>query len=289
MAARRTAEESASPLYNYFLALDIDPEMKKKELSLAVNRALSRLDSGSIGTRLLQLRSDIKMVLVEDALYDEENDAYLPNSGGRKAEADAAKRFMLEKKTEDAKEESSLCADSSDKHLCGQDENITDSEDAVTDTFSAEVQERLEAPDEEKRAREAEIAERYGALYSKAEALIKKGEFYNAAAVVKKLISDFADYETEKTDRLADATVHAIKASEELLARAEGLIGNGDISSGLRLAFEALGRCCDCVKAKEIISQNPPTPPTDIKAYITPVRLLTRKTGLDFLLLTGLK
>lgn len=98
MATVRTPEELNSPIYNYYIAFNIDPaEQNAEKIVLSIKRRLSSATSGSVFVRrLVELRVDIIEVMVRDSVYDADTDTYVENSGGRARELMRAKTFKLD-------------------------------------------------------------------------------------------------------------------------------------------------------------------------------------------------
>ncbi|MBE6530018.1 MAG: hypothetical protein E7680_05415 [Ruminococcaceae bacterium] len=97
----RTNEELQNPDLNYFIAFNIEPtetNVKKIEDALNEKRKSFTRTVTATSTRLNELKDDINEIMLNDAVYGQASDgsfSYTPKSGGRKQEAEAAKKFYL--------------------------------------------------------------------------------------------------------------------------------------------------------------------------------------------------
>ena len=93
----RTQTELSSANFNYFIVLKLGADTTNiKTIENAITEGIrSSTDDGAYGERLKALIPDMTEVMVCDATYDPEKEAYTPNTGARKREAEAAKRFKL--------------------------------------------------------------------------------------------------------------------------------------------------------------------------------------------------
>ncbi len=92
----RTQTELNSANFNYFIALKLDvDETNINKITNAIAEIRSSTDDDAYDERLKALVPDMTEVMVCDATYDPEKEAYTPNTGARKREAEAAKRFKL--------------------------------------------------------------------------------------------------------------------------------------------------------------------------------------------------
>lgn len=105
----RTALELQNPNLNYYIAFKIDPkvtDVSKIDEAIKKKRNTFAKDQSVINSRLVELKEDIDQVMLHDATYAVDANglgSYTQNNGGRKKEADAARRFYLQEATEAAK------------------------------------------------------------------------------------------------------------------------------------------------------------------------------------------
>lgn len=91
---QRTPDELKNPDFNYYIAFKIDlNEVDKAKIEPIIKKALSNTGGSLTIRRLIELKNDIIQILCNDAVFDGTN--YQPNSGGRKKEAEAAKKFKI--------------------------------------------------------------------------------------------------------------------------------------------------------------------------------------------------
>ena len=92
----RTQTELSSANFNYFIVLKLGADTTNtKTIENAIAEIRSSTDDDAYGERLKALFTDMTEVMVNDATYDPERRIYVPNTGARKREAEAAKRFKL--------------------------------------------------------------------------------------------------------------------------------------------------------------------------------------------------
>ena len=90
--SQRTKEELNNIEYNYFIIFRIDiKETNTTKIEAAIKTALGSTSGSVLGRRLLELKNDIFEIMCNDAVF--ENGSYIPNKGGRKAEAQSAINF----------------------------------------------------------------------------------------------------------------------------------------------------------------------------------------------------
>ncbi len=96
MAEVRTQQELSSASFNYFIALKLGAkETNTKVIEKAIAEIKSLTDDDAYGERLKKLTADMTEVLINDAVFDPSRNGYVPNSGARKRESDAAVKFKL--------------------------------------------------------------------------------------------------------------------------------------------------------------------------------------------------
>lgn len=96
----RSAVELNNPDLNYFIAFRIDPtetDIKKIEQALIKKRNTFAAQQTVINSRLVELKVDIDEIMLNDSIYDEANDKYTQNKGGRAQEAKRAINFNFAK------------------------------------------------------------------------------------------------------------------------------------------------------------------------------------------------
>lgn len=92
-------DELNNPELNYFLAFGISlTESNSSKIEDSIKKYISGLRNGAtvVQLRLKELKDDAIEIMCNDATFDENSGKYVPNSGGRKREADAAKVFKME-------------------------------------------------------------------------------------------------------------------------------------------------------------------------------------------------
>lgn len=108
----RLPDELQNSELNYYIAFGIEPtetNVKKIEEALNKKRSTFARTVTPITTRLNELKDDIDKIMLEDAVLTHNADGtktYTVKSGGRKAEAENAKKFFAERAIEMAK---SIC------------------------------------------------------------------------------------------------------------------------------------------------------------------------------------
>ena len=91
---QRTQDELNKPELNYYIAFGIDPaERDKTKIDTKIKKYLSSTKGDITSRRLIELRTDILEIMVNDAVFD--GAKYVPNSGGRAKESALAKSFKL--------------------------------------------------------------------------------------------------------------------------------------------------------------------------------------------------
>lgn len=92
-------DELNNPDLNYFLAFGISlTETNISMIEDSIRKYVSSIRGKAtvVQLRLKELKYDAIEIMCNDATYDESSGKYIPNSGARKREADAAKAFKLE-------------------------------------------------------------------------------------------------------------------------------------------------------------------------------------------------
>lgn len=94
--AVRTADELRDISFNYFIAFKIDlKETDKTIIDPTIKKWLSVTKGDVYSRRLIELKTDILEIMVNDSVLDPATGTYKPNAGGRAKEAQAAKNLKI--------------------------------------------------------------------------------------------------------------------------------------------------------------------------------------------------
>ena len=92
----RSLEELKNPEFNYFFAFTINlRETNRTKIQKSITDVTGDTKGSVYLRRILELKNDALEIMCNDAVYDAQSGTYKPNAGGRKREADAAKKFKL--------------------------------------------------------------------------------------------------------------------------------------------------------------------------------------------------
>ena len=93
----RTIEELKKSEFNYFIAFKVElNETDSSKIETKIKTITSDPKGGIYSRRLLELKNDALEIMCKDSIYDENQNKYIQNAGGRKKEAEIAKKFKLD-------------------------------------------------------------------------------------------------------------------------------------------------------------------------------------------------